>query len=114
MKPVLVAFILLLSHLAFAYQDHIGLKVDEILKDQLIDLTTDFEGDVGIYVHHLKRREEVGLREHEIFPTASMIKVPIMLSLFDKISAGELHYDQKVVYMDSLFYSKEDLSLIHI
>src|SRR5690606_20829117 len=45
----------------------------------------------------------------EAFPTASMIKVPILVGTFDAIERGELAFGQELVYTDSLEYPGEDL-----
>lgn len=84
-------------------------NVDKVLYKKLELLLADFKGDAGVYVHHLGNKSKVTINADEVFPTASMIKVPIMLALFDKIESGELAYDQKLVYKDSLFYSDEDI-----
>jgi len=80
------------------------------LESDLRALTASFEGDVGIYVKDLTTGNEIAIRADSLFPTASMIKVPIMLTIFDRIEKGELDYQQTVVYKDSLFYSDEDVS----
>ncbi len=55
------------------------------LESKLNELIKHFEGDVGIYVRHLVTENEVAIRADELFPTASMVKVPIMLKLFDRL-----------------------------
>ena len=82
---------------------------DVQLKQHLIDLLKTFRGDVGIYVRHLTSGREVAIRADELFPTASMIKVPILLALFDKMHRGELDYHEELVYRDSLLYPGEDI-----
>ena len=60
---------------------------------------------MGIYVRHLKKHKIVEIQADTLFPTASMIKVPILLKVFDKIDAGELKYDEKLAwYADSINY----------
>jgi beta-lactamase class A len=44
-----------------------------------------------------------------IFPTASMIKVPITIGMFNKIESGEIKYDSILTYKDSLLYEGEDI-----
>jgi beta-lactamase class A len=39
-----------------------------------------------------------------LFPTASMIKVPILCATFDKFERGELKYNQELLYRDTLKY----------
>jgi beta-lactamase class A len=84
-------------------------KTDQKLQQKLNDLTKNFKGDVGIYVRHLKTGKTAAINADTLFPTASMIKVPIMIGLFDKIHKGELDYHQELVYRDSLLYPGEDI-----
>ena len=44
-----------------------------------------------------------------VFPTASMIKVPILVGVMDKIERGELQYNQSLIYKDSLLYEGVDI-----
>lgn len=82
---------------------------DTELKAKLVELIEPFHGDVGVYVRHLPSGREVAIRADELFPTASMIKVPILLALFDRINRGELDYHEELVYRDSLLYPGEDI-----
>jgi beta-lactamase class A len=86
-----------------------GQKEDKVLAAKLNTLVKDFKGDVGIYVRHLKRGETVNIQADSIFPTASMIKVPITIGVFDKIEKGELDYHATLTYKDSLLYEGEDI-----
>lgn len=80
------------------------------LEADLQTLVNEFDGDVGIYVRHLASGEELAIQADTLFPTASMVKVPIMLKIFDRIERGELEYTGEMVYRDSLFYSDDDLT----
>jgi beta-lactamase class A len=82
---------------------------DPILTEKLENMIKNFQGDVGIYVRHLSTDKTVSIRADEVYPTASMIKVPILVTLFNKISNGELVYTSEHVYEDSLFYPGEDI-----
>jgi beta-lactamase class A len=84
-------------------------KTDPVLAGKLEALTKDFRGDVGIYVHHLPTGRMAAIRADELFPTASMIKVPILVTLFNKIVSGDLDYTGEQVYADSLLYEGEDI-----
>ena len=84
-------------------------KEDQGLKKKLESLIQDFKGDVGIYVENLKTGKVVAIRADTLFPTASMIKVPITIGIFDKIEKGELAYDSLLTYRDSLLYEGEDI-----
>ena len=65
---------------------------DRRLQRELEALTRDFHGDVGIYVRHLGTGATAGVAADDTFPTASMIKVPIMIGVFDAIARGRLGF----------------------
>lgn len=79
------------------------------LHSKLDALVQPFKGDVGIYVRSLASGEEVAIQADTLFPTASLVKVPILLKVFDSIEKGDLDYHQKLVYRDSLLYPGEDI-----
>lgn len=82
---------------------------DKKLEAKLQTVLKDFRGDVGVYVRHLPSGRSAALRADELFPTASLVKVPIMLALFEKFNSGELDYHGSLVYRDSLLYEGEDI-----
>lgn len=84
-------------------------KSDKKLTLQIQKLVQGFNGDVGIYVENLKTGTFAEINGDTIFPTASMIKVPIMCGVFDKIEKKELTYHQNLIYRDSLLYAGEDI-----
>ena len=61
---------------------------DSRLQRELDSLTRDFHGDVGVYVLHLRTGATAAIRADDTFPTASMIKVPIMVGVFDAMARG--------------------------
>jgi beta-lactamase class A len=81
----------------------------ENAKSELQSLVDGFNGEVGIYVKHLRTGKTIEINADSIFPTASMVKVPIMTRIFEKMEAGELHYDSTHVYEDRLYYAGEDV-----
>ena len=82
----------------------VGQHADEILQEKLGALVKGFKGDVGVFVRHLKTGQTAAIQPDTLFPTASMVKVPILCAVFDKIEKGELKYNQQLVYRDSLKY----------
>lgn len=86
-----------------------GQKVDKKLTSQLEAAVQGFNGDIGIYVKNLRTGKIASIHADSIFPTASIVKVPILLGVMDKISRGELQYDSALVYRDSLLYEGEDI-----
>jgi beta-lactamase class A len=84
-------------------------KQDKVLAEKLQALLKGFEGEAGIYVRHLRSGKTVAINADTIFPTASMIKIPITIGVLDKIERGELKYDSTLTYFDSLLYEGEDI-----
>lgn len=82
---------------------------DRKLQKKLDDLVAGFHGQVGIYVQNLRTGKTASVNADSIFPTASMVKVPIMCGVSDKIEKGELKYNQELMYRDSLLYEGEDI-----
>lgn len=77
-------------------------RTDRKLEKKLQALVDSFHGKAGIYVRHLRKGREVAINADTIFPTASIIKVPILIGIFNKIDAGEFTYHQPVIYRDSM------------
>ena len=100
----LLAFIFVLALMPAQAQ-----KVNKKLQQQLQKVTTGFKGDVGIYVKDLHTGKIASIHADSIFPTASMVKVPILIGIMDKLNKGELKYHQELTYKDSLFYAGSDL-----
>ena len=68
-----------------------------------------FDGVVGVYVRHLPTGRTAELRADETFPTASLVKVPILVGVFDRIERGDLGYRQPLVFDDPLRYGDDGL-----
>jgi beta-lactamase class A len=84
-------------------------QTDAKLTSQLQDAIKGFNGQVGIYVQNLKTGKTAAINADTLFPTASMVKVSILCGLMDKIDKGEIQYNQKLAYRDSLLYKGEDI-----
>ena len=84
-------------------------KTDNKLQIKLKEVIKGFNGDLGIYVKDLKTGKTVSINADTLFPTASIVKVPILIGIMDKIRNSELHYDSTLVYKDSLLYEGEDI-----
>lgn len=96
-------FVLSLSFLYLSVSAQTA-KLDKVLQSKLQETLKGFNGVVGVYVKNLKTNKFVAINADTIFPTASMVKIPIMVGTFDKILKGELKYDQELIYKDSLHY----------
>jgi len=75
-----------------------SVKTDKKLEKALKDIIKDFQGDIGVYVYNLKSNKEAAVNADTLFPTASVVKVPILIGLFDKIAQGKYKLDEPLVY----------------
>ena len=103
MKYLTVAVSLLLSLSVHAQ------KEDKALQTRLQTLVKSFNGDVGIYVRHLRNGKSAAINADSVFPTASLVKIPITIGIFDKIEKGEIGYHTELVYKDSMLYEGVDI-----
>ncbi len=102
MKYQLLALILFIASACLG-------QTDTKLTAKLQEAVKGFNGQVGIYVHNLKTDKTVAINADTLFPTASMIKVSIQCGLMDKIEKGQMQYNQKLEYRDSMLYPGEDI-----
>ncbi|MGY3054783.1 beta-lactamase class A [Pedobacter sp. UYEF25] len=105
MKQFLGAILMILFTASLSAQE----KIDKKLQYKIADLSKGFKGTVGIYVKDLKTGRVAVLNADTIFPTASMIKVPITCGIFNKIEKKEVDYHAILTYRDSLLYPGEDI-----
>ena len=83
-------------------------RPDPALQRAVEAVADGFDGVVGVYVRHLPTGRTASVRADERFPTASLIKVPILVGVFDRIEAGDLALGQRLVFRDSLRYDEDE------
>jgi len=105
----MIKYLLTLSFCVFVLDAVFGQREDKRLKIKLEQLVEGFGGDVGIYVRHLKNGKIAAINADTLFPTASMIKLPITIGVFNQIEKKKLKYDTVLTYKDSLLYAGEDI-----
>ena len=84
-------------------------KTDKKLYAKVEALIQGFHGDVGVYIKDLRKNKTVSIGADSLFPTASMVKIPILLGIMDMMEKGELQYHQPFLYKDSLLYAGSDI-----
>ena len=99
----LIALLLLSTNIVYAQ------KTDKLLYKKVQELLSGYNGTVGVYIKNLKTNRQVAINADTIFPTASIVKMPILVGIIDKIYKGEFTYHQELVYRDSLAYSEYDV-----
>src|ERR1700733_12337162 len=84
-------------------------KKDKRLEARIGEVLKQFHGEAGIYVENLKTAKTVAIHADTLFPTASMIKVSLLIGIMDKIEKGELDYHREMIYKDSMLYEGVDI-----
>lgn len=101
MKTTITLFFVMFTWFSAKSQN---LKNDPKLQKIIEEATSDFNGVIGVYVENLKTGKFAAVNADTVFPTASMIKIPIMIGTFSHILNGKLKYDEVLTYKDSLKY----------
>jgi len=60
-----------------------------------------FDGRLGVAVKHLGTGEAASLNGDEIFPTASVFKVPVIVELYRQVEGGTVSLDERVVLREA-------------
>ena len=55
-------------------------------------------GIIGISATQLATGRHIGYREHELFPTASVIKLPLLVTLYEDAIAGRIDLAERATY----------------
>ncbi len=84
-------------------------RIDNRLTKRLVHLVNGFGGDVGVYVKNLRSGKTVRVNADSIFPTASIVKIPLAVGIMDKLEKGQTAYHQEFIYNDSMLYAGVDI-----
>ena len=68
----------------------------EILRPRLQRIARWAGGTWAFYVNDLRQSASLGIREQEAFPSASIIKLPILLRVLERVGRGEVSLDDTV------------------
>jgi beta-lactamase class A len=83
--------------------------INKKLQKSVQALVNDYKGDIGIFIKSLKTGKVVQINADTVFPTASIVKIPILIGIINKIKIGELSYHQEFSYNDSMLYAGVDI-----
>lgn len=70
------------------------------LAAQLMPLIEGHDGEVAVSVRHLATNEEFHYRQDQVMPTASLIKLPVLIETFRQVEDGKVDLQQKVTLQD--------------
>lgn len=106
MKKIISLLFILILPCALYSQER---RPDRKLEEALAAMVGEFKGTAGVYVLHVTSGRYAAVNADTIFPTASIVKVPLLVGLFSKIDKGELKWNQPLVYRDSAKYGGSGL-----
>jgi beta-lactamase class A len=95
--------------LGFSSTCVVAQKKDKKLHQEIEPLLKGFNGNIGVYVKDLRTGKTVAINADTIYPTASMVKIPILIGIMDKINRDELKFHDEIIYRDSLLYAGVDI-----
>jgi beta-lactamase class A len=72
-----------------------------VLQSRIAEAVHAFRGDMGVAVVNLDTGEAVAVNGDQRFPTASLIKVAVMVEVYHQIAEGKLRRDQTVTLTDA-------------
>lgn len=72
----------------------------EGLEKRLKTLAESHEGQVSLLVRHLNSGREISIAPDQVMPTASLIKVAVLVTVYREADAGKLDLDKKVELQD--------------
>lgn len=101
-KTFVLSLLIVSSFLVLSQCSKDPQHADFNLQTKLDSLITSFHGTAGVYVKNLKTGQTFGINADTIFPTASIIKIPIAVELFKRINQGEYAYHQRMIYRSSM------------
>ena len=70
------------------------------LRRVLDSIASAHRGVMGFSVHNLDTGERLSRRGDETFPTASLIKIPVLVALYDLVEKGQISLSDKIVLLD--------------
>jgi len=68
----------------------------DALEAKIAKLASGFPGEMGVAVHDLSSGREIAVHGDQRFPTASLIKLAVMVEVYHRYEAGTLSRDQVV------------------
>jgi beta-lactamase class A len=67
------------------------------LKEKIEEVADGLEGTLGVAVKHLGTGKEVLINGDDLFPLASALKVPVLITLYRQVDEGKIGLDDKLV-----------------
>jgi serine-type D-Ala-D-Ala carboxypeptidase (penicillin-binding protein 5/6) len=66
------------------------------ISEAVLPLLKDYQGDVAVAVYHFESNSHWSVRGDVVMPTASLIKLPVMVEAYRQVAAGKVRLDQRI------------------
>lgn len=66
------------------------------ISEAVLPLLKGYQGDVAVAVYHLESDSHWSVRGDVVMPTASLIKLPVMVEAYRQVAAGKIKLDQRI------------------
>ena len=70
----------------------------KILDGQIREASHDFTGEVGIFIEDLTSRWQIVINQDRLFPSASLVKIPIMAAYFYAANEGKVKLNEVLIF----------------
>jgi len=67
------------------------------LLTQVGEITEGLRGKYGFYVKHIGNGSDYGLKQDEVYPAASLMKLPVIIALYEEAETGKLDLETEYV-----------------
>jgi beta-lactamase class A len=84
------------SALALAVSALLLSQQPSALHTLLTRTSAEFPGKAGIWMKHLATGETAGIRDGEVFNSASVIKIPVLVLAFEMADKGGINLDERI------------------
>lgn len=104
-KKLSLLFLFVLSFFSKVLAQDIDKELEALLRNEI----ASFQGDIGIYVEHVERNTAASIQCDSLFPTASIVKIPLLVGVFQKIKTKELKLSDNFIYRTNQAYGGSGL-----
>lgn len=94
---LIISFFSCSSHKKLTNEEQDKLKNKVLLEKEILTLAETYSVRIGVYAKNLKTNEEIKINADSLFPTASVIKLPILVTLFQKAKDGFINLDREIL-----------------
>ena len=92
---ILSVFLFICFSILIAEQEDVEQKTSKLQK-RLEAMAANFNGIVGVAIQNIETDETAQLNADELFPMASVYKIPIMVEVFQQVEAGHFSLNDRL------------------